>query len=284
VGITVLAANHAPVANGDTIIVSTNTGFTMPAGWLLANDTDSDGDALSITSATVTNANGWSITPLSSGGVVTGFAISSVGNTSNTATLDYTLSDGHTTTTGHVNLVTTAVKPTGGADTIDLTGQTYNFSYIDMQNGTDTASGTTAVGSTSGDVLIGNNGGDSLAGNTGDDSLTGGPGADTLSGGAGADLFVYTDTGESPTSGRDRIVDFTHGDKIDVSGIDPNSGLAGDQAFTFNGGTATARGIWITETSTDTIVNFDTDGNTTADMQIVLTGVGKGLTGTDFIL
>jgi hypothetical protein len=31
-------------------------------------------------------------------------------------------------------------------------------------------------------------------------------------------------------------------------------------------------------------VNFDTTGDTTADMQIVLTGVGKGLTASDFVL
>jgi Ca2+-binding RTX toxin-like protein len=285
VGITVLTANHAPVANGDTIIVSTNTGFTMPAAWLLANDTDADSDPLSITAATVTNANGWTITPITSGGVVTGFTIGSPGNTSTTATLDYTLSDGHTTTTGHVNLLTTAVKPTGGSETIDLTGQTYNFSYVDMQNGNDTADGTTAVGSTSGDVLIGNNGNDSLAGNTGDDTLTGGTGGDTLSGGAGSDLFVYGGLSDSPTSGRDRIVDFTHGvDKIDVSAIDPNSSVGGDQAFTFNGTTPTARGIWFVESGGDTTVNFDTTGDTTADMQIVLTGVGKGLTASDFVL
>ncbi|MFC3071032.1 beta strand repeat-containing protein [Phenylobacterium soli] len=287
VALTVLSGNHAPVANNDAIIVSTNTGFTMPVGWLLANDTDADADTLAVTAANVTAANGWTISPVTSGGVVTGFTVNSPGTNSTTATLDYTLSDGHTTTTGHVTLTTTDTKITGGADTVDLHAQTYDFSYIDANQGNDAETGSTVV--PAGDVLLGNSGDDNLAGNSGSDTLNGGTGADTLNGGSGADLFVYGATGESQVPGRntstDVISDFTHGvDRIDLSAIDADTGLAGNQAFAFAGATPTAHAIWWTETGGNTLVLADVNGDTTADMEIILTGVGKGLTAADFVL
>ena len=73
-----------------------------------------------------------------------------------------------------------------------------------------------------------------IIGGIGNDTLAGGGGADTLTGGAGANRFVFSvaDLGSS-----DEITDFSHahGDKIDLSAIDANSGVAGDQAFSFIG-------------------------------------------------
>jgi Ca2+-binding RTX toxin-like protein len=52
-------------------------------------------------------------------------------------------------------------------------------------------------------------------------------------------VFVYTSTKDSgtTTTTRDTITDFKHtdGDKLDLSAIDANSKLSGDQAFTFIG-------------------------------------------------
>jgi Ca2+-binding RTX toxin-like protein len=90
------------------------------------------------------------------------------------------------------------------------------------------------------DQLFGGGGNDTLVGDEGNDLLSGGLGADVLSGGEGADIFKYTSVEES--SGAvvngvqqiDDISDFTQGqDKIDLSAIDANGTLAGDQAFTF---------------------------------------------------
>jgi Ca2+-binding RTX toxin-like protein len=90
------------------------------------------------------------------------------------------------------------------------------------------------------DQLFGGGGNDTLVGDEGNDILSGGVGADVLSGGQGADIFKYTAVEES--SGAvvngvlqiDDITDFTQGeDKIDLSAIDANGALAGDQAFTF---------------------------------------------------
>ncbi len=68
--------------------------------------------------------------------------------------------------------------------------------------------------------------------------LQGYDGKDTLTGNDGADRFVYGTLGASVTgANRDVITDFTQAeaDRIDVSGIDANSGAAGNQAFTFIG-------------------------------------------------
>jgi Ca2+-binding RTX toxin-like protein len=87
------------------------------------------------------------------------------------------------------------------------------------------------------DVLIGGAGDDRLAGQNGDDVLIGGAGADRLYGGDGADRFVFQAITDSPVSGRDTIVDFSaaQGDRIDLSQIDANALLAGEQHFTFIG-------------------------------------------------
>jgi Ca2+-binding RTX toxin-like protein len=62
------------------------------------------------------------------------------------------------------------------------------------------------------DAIAGGAGDDTLRGRDGDDMLTGGTGNDVLRGGAGQDVFVFR-----AYDGRDRIVDFEVGDRIDLS-------------------------------------------------------------------
>lgn len=84
------------------------------------------------------------------------------------------------------------------------------------------------------DRMQGDAGNDALIGDEGNDVLIGGAGADFLSGGTGADVFVFQSTAESPNTpgSLDRITAFERGvDKIDLSFIDANPALAGDQAF-----------------------------------------------------
>ena len=45
-----------------------------------------------------------------------------------------------------------------------------------------------------------------------------------------------------------------------------------------------ANSVTFSESGGDTIVHIDNTGDTTADMTIVLTGTGLGLTASDFIL
>jgi len=78
-----------------------------------------------------------------------------------------------------------------------------------------------------------------------------------------------------------------HGDKIDLSTIDANTGLDGDQPFVFEGNNAStvANSVtWSESGGGNTILQIDNNGDTAADMQIVLAGLGLGLTDADFIL
>ena len=109
------------------------------------------------------------------------------------------------------------------------------------------AVGTELIGSSRSDTLTGGSarerisglgGADTLNGAGGNDELNGGAGRDLLTGGRGADVFVFTTTGDAGNNtSRDVIRDFSHseGDRIDLSQIDANRKVAGDQAFSFIG-------------------------------------------------
>ena len=108
-----------------------------------------------------------------------------------------------------------------------------------------------------------------------------------LSGGTGGDLFRFF-TGDSGTgAAADRITDFVNWvDKVDLRDVDSNSGVAGDQAFTFIG-TAAFSGAagelrWAFN-GTDTWLQGDLTGDGVADFEIVFTG-NVTLFATDFYL
>jgi serralysin len=100
-----------------------------------------------------------------------------------------------------------------------------------------TGSAGDGTGNAGDNVLTGNGLSNRLNGGAGNDRLIGGDGVDYLTGGAGNDVFVgeINATKVASKSGPislDVVLDFTKGDKIDLSGIDANTGIAGDQAFT----------------------------------------------------
>ncbi|WP_296425643.1 M10 family metallopeptidase C-terminal domain-containing protein [Yoonia sp.] len=140
------------------------------------------------------------------------------------------------------------------------------------------------VGNGSGDILFGGRGDDTLNGGSGSDSLSGGMGQDDLTGGAGSDTFVFAFVSDSWAGNADTIADFEIGiDLIDLSVIDANLGLAGNQAFSVVGGfNGTAGQIALDVAGTDTIVMIDRNGDGIAEMEIIVTGVT--LTASDFAL
>ena len=167
------------------------------------------------------------------------------------------------------------------------------------------------IGTNNGETIIGLAGNDTIYGDAGNDRIIGGLGADYMTGGPGNDVFVFNSIRDSAPgqsgyinngilswlSGhglRDIITDFTHGqDKLDLSAIDANNQVGGNQAFTWLGqghfhhnhpGELIYRLFNFSGTAHDkTIIYGDVNGDAHADFQIELTGL-KALVASDFIL
>jgi Ca2+-binding RTX toxin-like protein len=144
-------------------------------------------------------------------------------------------------------------------------------------------------GNASDNVLTGNDGANKLYGLGGNDVIDGGAGIDQAYGGTGADTFVFADgdLGGASQASCDIIRDFSHAeaDRIDLSGLDANSALSGNQAFAFLGTSAftgSAGQLRYEESGGNTYLMGDTDGDGTADFMIRLDG-SHALTSGDFI-
>ena len=166
---------------------------------------------------------------------------------------------------------------------------------LDGGDGVDVMSGQSGNDALSGgdndDRLSGGLGDDLLDGGTGGDQLAGGAGADQLRGGSGRDWFVYQSFAESATGSRDRLLDFVAGvDRIDLSDIDANAELAGNQAFVWGGEVAsraqaaTAGGkvvFWVE--NGNTIVQAMNGSYGLVSLELLINGVQK-LDAGDFVM
>lgn len=142
----------------------------------------------------------------------------------------------------------------------------------------------TLTGTGGDDVLWGNGGNDTLYGGGGNDVLHGEAGNDMLWGNAGNDRFVFDNAG---TMGWDRIRDFTSGDKIDLSAIDANANVAGNQAFTFIGSKWLSKpgdlGFYKDAQKGWTSIQGDLNGDKKYDFSIAVDG-SYAFSASDFIL
>jgi len=163
----------------------------------------------------------------------------------------------------------------------DITNDTLNFSQTILD-------GIAAIDGGSGnDSIVGSVGNDSILGRVGLDTLNGGGGADTLAGGVGADKFIFASESDSAPGAADTIADFVHAsDIIGLGLIDANTSVVGNQIFAFGGHNAATVANTVTwfEDSGNTIIHADVNGDTTPELEIVLTGTGLGLTAADFVL
>jgi Ca2+-binding RTX toxin-like protein len=88
---------------------------------------------------------------------------------------------------------------------------------------------------------------------------------DILAGGGGKDVFAFASTQDSPPATPDNVTGFDapgpeEGDRIDLSAIDTNAEVPGNQSFAF--GLASAGGLWLVDTadgSTEVLANIDAD-------------------------
>ncbi|MDO8418336.1 MAG: cadherin-like domain-containing protein, partial [Agitococcus sp.] len=138
-------------------------------------------------------------------------------------------------------------------------------------------SGLLGQGNTGDNTLGANNGGSELQGHDGNDTLTDGNGRDVFTGGSGADTFDFSHL-QNAIVRLGEVLDFStaRGDKIDISKIDANSFIAGNQDFHFIGGDA-FHGTGSSSAGelrfSQRLLQGDLNGDGKADFEIKLVGV-----------
>lgn len=101
VSVTVTAVNDTPIANDDSVTMDEDSSATID---VLANDTDAEGDALTITAASVLSGSGSVVV---NGGVL---EYTPAANRTDVTTLSYTVSDGKASDTGRVSVTITPIN------------------------------------------------------------------------------------------------------------------------------------------------------------------------------
>ncbi|MEH2128217.1 Ig-like domain-containing protein [Nostoc sp.] len=235
--INISVTNNAPVAVDDSVSTFFGTPVNIAVSTLLANDTDIDGNPLSITGVS-SATNGTAV--LNNNGTASNTADDFVSFTPNllfsgNASFNYTLSDGSLTDTATVT-VAVGNNIVGGNGADSLVG-TIGNDIINGGNGNDTiyggagndslngengndilygdglmdggAGNDTLNGGNGDDTLYGGGGSDRLYGGNGNDIIFGGLGSDILTGGSGNDTFAF-----AALEGTDTITDFTKGNDL----------------------------------------------------------------------
>jgi Ca2+-binding RTX toxin-like protein len=145
-------------------------------------------------------------------------------------------------------------------------------------------------------VITGNGAKNALSGLAGADTLVGGANADVLIGGFGPDRFDFNFVSDSTTTARDAIragggalafegAGVDGGDRIDLSGIDANTSMAGNQAFGL-GGTGIGR-ISLVNSGTTTLVRGNVDADATFEFVLAIedgSALASAYKAVDFIL
>jgi Ca2+-binding RTX toxin-like protein len=171
-----------------------------------------------------------------------------------------------------------------GSGPLDATGNSGNNQLYGNGNA-NTLSGLAGddylYGDAGNDRLLGGNGNDKLYGGNGSDLLIGGLGIDRLDGEGEADTFRFESIVESPYSARDTIIAFSGaaGDRIDVSAVDANTLVSGNQAFAFIGSNPfTAAGQ---VRLSNGILSADVNGDHMADFGVA---IGSAHLGPDYFI
>jgi Ca2+-binding RTX toxin-like protein len=134
------------------------------------------------------------------------------------------------------------------------------------------------------DTLIGGQGDDTMNAGTGGfdpatdtDRLIGGAGQDAYNGGVGDDVLVWASTFHTMAAAPDGIIGLQAGDVIDLEGIDADTTVGGNQAFTIVGALSGVAGqLAVVFSSGTTEWRMDTNGDSVADGVIQASGDHTG--------
>ncbi|ELS05398.1 VCBS repeat-containing protein, partial [Xenococcus sp. PCC 7305] len=204
VTIAIAGVNDPPIANDDSFNTDEDTPFTT--GSALANDTDPEGDSLTITAIDTTGTLG--IVTNNGDGTFdydpNGQFDSLNDGESATDTFSYTISDGNLTDTGTVTIAI-------------ATNQVINGTNLDD----------TVIGGAGKDTLYGLDGNDLLLGQDNDDRLIGGNGNDVLNGEAGADILLGRNNHDTLNGGIGADVLYGQEDDDYLNGNEGNDTLYG---------------------------------------------------------
>lgn len=148
--------------------------------------------------------------------------------------------------------------------------------------------GETIIGNALDNFIDGGNGDDVVKGGAGNDVIRGNDGVDELLGGGGNDTFLVKRLGDSRENGGvDTIMDFAAGDTIDLSAIDANRELTGDQAFKLIQGdfskTPGQLQVFYDAAADRTVVSGNADTDVRAEFTLWLDGE-VNLTSGEFVL
>ncbi len=309
VTVTVNPVNDDPVANDDTASTDYGQPVVIP---VLDNDTDVDGDALTVTDATSPDGD---VTINGDGTLSFAPAPGFSGET----TISYSVSDGNGGTDTAIVTITVGDAPldgtvegTAGDDVIDgtymgdpdgdlvdngdaiIAGHNPDDDLIEAYGGNDTidagAGDDTVYGGTGNDMIdggvgndtmFGEDGNDKIEGSGGDDELYGGAGDDDLWGGANEDIVEGGDGNDTiGGGGGDDLIDGGAGDDIIEGGNNNDSILGGAGNDSVDGGT----GDDVIDTSDPDFVNalpdvgypgiYGADSNPNNDLDTVEGGAG----------
>ncbi len=215
--------NNPPLAVKDTFVTDEDISLTLD---VLINDSDLDGDVLTISEINGITAEVGTELTLDSGALLTlnsdgtlsynpgaAFAYLNGGET-NTDSFNYTIEDGKkgiatTTVTVNINGIDDAVNLQGTKKDDHLIGGN-NHDYLDGDKGRDFLEGgarnDTLYGGNNNDTLHGDEGNDYLDGGKDKDYLSGGLGDDTLIGGHGEDTLYGGEGNDVLNGGKDKDV------------------------------------------------------------------------------
>ncbi len=154
--------------------------------------------------------------------------------------------------------------------------ETLQLQGTDDINGTGNALSNNLQGNAGNNTLSGGAGVDTINGNDGDDIIVGGLNNDLLRGGLGADTFRILDESiNTAVLETDTIYDFStaEGDRLDLSAIDANTLINGDQGFALVTAFTHAAGeMTMTFSGGQTLIRLDVDGDNAADYQLKING------------